>query len=635
MRDIWCRSLVTLGVLLLSALPPQPSRAQSSVPAVQSLFLGDRTCLDDARDCRFSGVLARHRYLHVIVHDLAGNDDWGVQASPFCSDTMPDISGGLPIGANGFLEVVSDLQAMPGAPGVTAGRCFVFRGRNHWAVTFYAAYFDAAAAPDADQVYPGFEALAGRPDLPDLDVTYIHRDPAYPYDAPKNAPAPGDPVTFTAHVMNAGWRPASPFSYHWYVGRSLVESGTSSQPLNPGQETVFSLRWRWQLHPQKLKFQLVPEGDDLASANNQLSIRTDALALGYWVERSAYAYFRDQQWLYCQNLRCSGSNSFEDWLQRQVAAWNQLLASSSDPEVAPTGVADRVRVDKVIVVPDGTLPLHGGRATNSPNAQDHSVDLQWGLPAQDAAKTYPHNWEGPFDVDWALIEELSHARYLADLYRFDIPLRDASQLSAIGMDGKPVWNAARPLDAANKILPFTAGRDESFFYQNREQDLMSCVCTPSYSPYTIAVLNRLRGRRPRCGNANPPCNLGEWFADIPPVNRMRVLDRQGRPVPDTAQVRLFFDTDSSLTGHAFDNTHSTLLSPSGSMVQLPADPFATHGSIPLAGHNLLLIEVHTGAEDEFCFQEPTSFNMAYWLGYRETAHPATYVLRLGEEGDNG
>jgi hypothetical protein len=129
--------------------------------------------------------------------------------------------------------------------------------------------------------------------------------------------------------------------------------------------------------------------------------------------------------------------------------------------------------------------------------------------------------------------------------------------------------------------------------------------------------------------------MGEWFADIPPVNRVRVLDSRGRPVPDTTRVRLFFDTDASYTGHAFDNSHSAVLSPSQSTVQLPADPFATHGSIPLAGHNLLLIEVRTATDDAFCFQEPTSFNMVYWLGYRDAAHPATYVLRLGREADNG
>jgi hypothetical protein len=48
-----------------------------------------------------------------------------------------------------------------------------------------------------------------------------------------------------------------------------------------------------------------------------------------------------------------------------------------------------------------------------------------------------------------------------------------------------------------------------------------------------------------------------------------------------------------------------------------------------------LIEVTTSQTDQFCFQEPTDFNLAYWEGYADLSHPAVFTLRLGHTLQNG
>jgi hypothetical protein len=108
-------------------------------------------------------------------------------------------------------------------------------------------------------------------------------------------------------------------------------------------------------------------------------------------------------------------------------------------------------------------------------------------------------------------------------------------------------------------------------------------------------------------------------------------------MPDGTIVRLFFDGGTTYTGHTFEQTHSEELHVSGGEAQLGSDPFKTGRSAGMGtgGHHLLLIEVAGHGEDEFCFQEPTDFNIAYWSGYRDRRHPAVYTLRLGNREYNG
>ena len=91
------------------------------------------------------------------------------------------------------------------------------------------------------------------------------------------------------------------------------------------------------------------------------------------------------------------SFSFEDWAQRHISRFNEMAALAIYPGT-PSGVLDRYRLDELVVVPDGALPLvplpnYGqmdGQPNESthPNTADKSVDLRMGLPGEDASQLH-------------------------------------------------------------------------------------------------------------------------------------------------------------------------------------------------------------------------------------------------------
>lgn len=628
------RSLVLFSCAL-SAFGPGPlAGAQSAQPAVQSLFQGDHTCGDNPTDCPFPATIALHRYLHIVLHDRPGDVDWGVWVGATCDSADAEANGAVPISSSGYVEVVVDLRSGHGENWQGVPRCFLFRGGFGQASTYDASYFDNSSAPDAETVYPNYQQLGGRLDLADLDVTYIHRSPAYAFDAALNTPRVGQHVTYEAHLVNQGGRPLSPFRFRWWLDRKLVGAGNYTTGLQAFGLATLSLTLPWTAASHRLTFRAAPTDPELSTRNNSLSIDTGAISLGFWVERSAYSYFRDYQQRFCQVQGCAGSDSFEDWLQRQVQAWNRLFRRAAYPQLTPYGIITRVRVDKIVVVPDGSLPLHGGIASDAPDRLDHSVDLQWGLAARDVAAVYGRTAPGPFRIDWALLHELGHARSLADLYRFDFPVDSPSRIDVLAADGRSAYNAADPFGVTGKIRGFSGSDGGTLVYQNMERDLMSCVCSAFYSPYTALVLNRLGNRRALCGNFNAPCNIGDWYADIPPKTSLRVLDQSGQKPDGPAAVRLFYDSGVGYGAHRFTQTDSSTLERFGNDFRLSPDPFRWGDLTERAGHNLLLIEVTTSRADQFCIQEPTDFNLAYWEGYSDEAHPAAFTLRLGHTVQN-
>jgi hypothetical protein len=508
------------------------------------------------------------------------------------------------------------------------------RGGYGQASTYYAAYFDDNRTADAAVVYPMYEYLGGRPDLADLDVTYIHRNPSYAYDAVPNTPRVGQAVTYDAHVVNQGGRLISTFAYRWRLDGKELRAGEYATSLPAFGEATLSLTLPWTAVDHRLEFQASTSDSELSTQNNSLSIDTNAITLGLWVERSAYLYFRDYQQRFCAVQGCVGSDSLEDWLQREVYAWNVLFKRAAYPGLTPHGVTTRVRVDKIVVVPDGALPIHGGIASDDPDRQDHSVDLQWGLPAQNVEQAYPLTSAGPFRIDWALLHELGHARSLADMYRFDFPVDSPSRIDITAVNGRPAYNAGDPFGVSNSLRGFAGSDGGTLVYQNVERDLMSCVCSDFYSPYSALVLNRLGNRPALCGNFNPPCNIGDWYLDMPPKNLLRVLTASGKKPDGPVTVRVFYDSGVGYGTHQFTATDSTTWRNVGDDFLLPPDPFRSRGSVDQAGHNLLLIEVTTTNVDQFCFQEPTDLNMAYWEGHVDPGHPAVFTLRLGRTMQN-
>src|SRR6266536_1362116 len=77
-----------ISLLLVTPIGVPTATAQPAADPARVLFLGDRTCADNVGSCALAGVSFNHRYLHVVVHDLVGNDDWRVDAGPDCTNWL-------------------------------------------------------------------------------------------------------------------------------------------------------------------------------------------------------------------------------------------------------------------------------------------------------------------------------------------------------------------------------------------------------------------------------------------------------------------------------------------------------------------------------------------------------------------
>ena len=438
---------------------------------------------------------------------------------------------------------------------------------------------------------------------PDLDATYIGRTPRYDYDATKNQPAAGDSVVFEGHVANRGTGAVGSFSFAWYIDDQVAQAGLYPNPLAPGATATLTLSWAWQTGPHRVRLQLDPAGQlaEVSEQNNQLDDRTDALAVGFWVEQGVYDYFNAHQ----AQLGL-GSVSWEDWAQRQLKTWNGMLAGAVSP-LTPEGVLDRVRLDKVTLVPNGALP---DCATNFPDINDKTIDLQWGFPSEEigipsghacGALNYYLDNPDALNIEYSLMHELSHARYLVDLYGLNVNVNAAYLATAIGtssstlvadrdvehddnfpapvalaVEGELVICQSKSANAftscargaegtrarvhaagallnnavvqlqdgqgnlvqGSAALPPRGDWSDHLYFNRYVDDMMGGGDWKGYKQHSAYALNRIAGRRPTCGNYNSPCNIGEYLNDIPAHNIVEIRDKHNQPLPG-AHVEVF------------------------------------------------------------------------------------------------
>ena len=461
---------------------------------------------------------------------------------------------------------------------------------------------------------------AGPPTTTDLDVLFIERLPRYDYDAAKNNPVPGDVVTFRAHVKNWGPAALSP-DYRWDIDGVPTASGTAAN-IGSNEDRVLTLDWVWQAgdHTVRLAVDVANAIPEVSEANNAVEDRINGIIVGFWVEQSVYDYFHSYQ----KNLPGVGSNSWEDWAQRQMRYWNQFSASAIYT-TTPQGVLDRVRIDKIVVVPDGALPLHGGLPTNHPDLQDRTVDMMWGFPATLLSggmysNTTSTSMSNPFFYEGSLLHELGHARYLIDAYGFDVH-NTAAHHSVQIYEGSTYV-------AGSAYMPFLAFGE--VLYYNKYGKMMSGGYDQGWSEYDAGALNRIAGCRARCGNYNAPCNIGEFLQDLPENNHVQILDQYGRPRPG-AYVRLYRAVGDyqSWYGKTFDNIpDAEYTADRNGYIHLPRNPFTDGGPIRHwwgEANGVLILRIAHSGQIWYRFQEVTDFNIQYWRGNTQDAYYAVAV----------
>lgn len=650
-----------------------------------------------------------------------------------------------------------------------------------------------------------------KPDLPDLDVAFIERLPKIDYDNPKKWPDQGETVEFRAQVKNHGSQNSGVFNYQWKIDEEVFAGSWSN--LAPEEEVVFSHRWIWPhaktsdnriTGSHTVEFIADPDNyvREISETNNKVKDFTQALAVGFWVEKSVYDFFNERQYDYCQDKSCQGSNSWEDWAQRQIREWNRLFEISRYPQ-APEGVIDRVRLDKINVVKDCDLPLNplnnfrperandgdttildldwkvyrvdvkpgdwwqvdlghdytfkqikiwsrainphdwwdkfrietslteafSGEQTvvareddwpdvrsktysftpqtsrfvrvvsevtqkytglqefevfdltgvnlalnkqanaiswqiesagNLPDTRDKTVDLMWGFDTAIAGKIVcgfrdemnpsknlyliNPNFQ---NLEYSLMHELSHARYLFDTYYYMV---DGSRVLLTDNFGQRI--------AGTPLLPYVLG---TWVHLDKDGKMMGGGnYNEGYGLYSVKALNLIQGQRARCGNYSPPCNIGEFIADLPNRNIWRILDKNSQPIPN-AEIKIYRINEDQPVGQRkifslekgslgqFDQEVYSLLekakynlfsnfdptpdisgrTDSNGFYNLGHNPFSADPDKPLYWQGILLAEVSSHGQKFYFFQEITDFNFAYWEGKtNEAVYPIVTSIDL-------
>ena len=380
---------------------------------------------------------------------------------------------------------------------------------------------------------------------PDIEVQYIERLPRIPYDGPNGGlPMPGSATTWRAHLWNWGVSPVSIKGIWMLDGRQVSSCGLVLQPMT---DTLVDLPWQWDAARHELTMTITPDRPlkQVTTTGNSLTVDTNALAVGFWVERSLWDFMHEHQ----RELPTGDANSFAGWGQRLIRKWNQMFEEAKYKEF-PNGITERVRLDRLVVVPDFALPLAGGLPSNNPDNRDKTCDIVWGFEGSEVAPGKAVDdkaWWSPekavqalkdgdvashkqFPAFWCglgYIHEMNHARYLVDSYGFDVH-------TDVGKDPAK-WNI-KVTDEKGPILGRYIPMKELVWSQKFVGIMGGDYW--KFSAFEAMCWNRVLGKRARGGTYNAPSTIGEFLDDVPKRVVLQFFDTSGQAL-DGAEVSVY------------------------------------------------------------------------------------------------
>lgn len=469
---------------------------------------------------------------------------------------------------------------------------------------------------------------------PDIEVLFIQRLPEIPYDGPNGGlPEVGAEIVWRAHVYNWGTAPV-PATYEWTLDGEVVGTGELVVPVGPPHEEVafIDLPAQYRDRREMLTLTVTPQDalDELITKNNSLTIATDAIMVGLWVERSLWDYHHEHQ----HKLPTKDANSFAGWGQRMMGQWNKMFREARYREF-PDGVQERVRLQKVVVVPDFALPLNGGLPSNNPDTRDKSVDMMWGCEAGDLVPGIEldanHWWsvdkalnafekglieqekqDPPFWCGLGYIHEMAHARYLVDAYGFNVHTGTGDKLEErllkVTDEGGPVLGRHMPMDQDIQHWRKYVGQMGGDYWK--------------WSVFEAMCWDRVRGQRARGGACNSPPTIGEFLQDIPDKCIYQFVDTERRPLAG-AEVLVY--RSQPLGKHWYtkvyeDKPELRFTADAEGRIEADRHLWSEDGRIRHTfGHSngvALLRVIHEG-RSYFLFEEVTDANLAYNLGHTD------------------
>jgi hypothetical protein len=479
-----------------------------------------------------------------------------------------------------------------------------------------------ALAASSDKPKPALKDKAPGAPLPDLDVTFIERQPMYfaycveykwgeapgmpgrPYVCPgteneRRWPNPGEMVTFTAHIVNKGDAACPTFGFSWQIDGAVVLTG-ELPALNPGETVTTTYAWPWAhgLVGERLTgthtvgFTADPAGlvDETIKSNNNLTDRTDAVSFQIVITPQMVL-------AYNKPITDSLPRSAEDWFQKQVKAMNNALNAAIYP-ATPAGAVTQVRINRFVV---RDTPIDG----------DRSHDGSWFVDAD--YRLFSAYYDRTTDIDWAWIHEMSHQMSLIDLYMSNVefPFNHVLNHEGLRMNIGFAWPATNSIMFGGDTSPYTAPW--------------------VYDSHTAG------GARSNFGYRNG--FYGAYQFDIPLQNSLQLLDTAGQPAAGV-QVSLYRKLNLPGVPADLDNTPeiSGTTGTNGllSLPNLPVNGGTTtptghtlhpnpFGMVDIVGEeNRYLVKIVQGEHEEFQWLDITAFNLAYWQGntndYTYTIH---------------
>jgi hypothetical protein len=462
----------------------------------------------------------------------------------------------------------------------------------------------------------------------DLTIGYIQRLPVMNWVLNSTSPQTdgwptvGQSVTWRGFVRNFSSTARSNVQYKWTWDGVQVASGTVSIAAN-GTATVDYVRaWDFARHNLKLSIDTTNAVAEDEEQNNDLTVVTNAISLGLWVEQSLYNYFLAHQ----RELAGAHSTCWDNWAQRQVGYWDNTLYPGAVYPETPNGVLDRVRLDKITIVPDGALPLNGGLPTNDPDLNDHTVDLEWGYPSTllppgstAYADTATVSLSNSFYYEQSLPHELGHARYLIDDYGFNVH----QQPDGTGRDGIPQTENGAGI-VGTPFLPMV--RSDAV-YLTHQSGLMNGDNYLMVDLYSTMALNLIAGDRAVNGNVNAPGNFGAFLNDLPAQNQVTLRDASNNAPLAGAEVRIYQSTaNGQLYGKNFSSTPAQVLTTDANgNVLVGHNPFTSGSLSPWHDNTDIMLRVEQQNRVRYVFMEASDYNLEFFRGHTSLG---TYTLNI-------
>jgi hypothetical protein len=340
-------------------------------------------------------------------------------------------------------------------------------------------------------------------------------------------------VTYRAHVRNYGTaRPVESFTYRWWINGTQVRQGEHEGALRPGEEIVLEAPAIWiddhsDHRIRTVEVEVETSTPETTKNNNRLAIYSHALDLGIHVEQSLYDYFKTKP-------NALGSYSFEDWVQWQFWMWNEVWLAKSKFSFAPDGCLERVRIQRINIVPDGTL--QGGNHVPNGVSEFH-YDGEWGFdwPTGRDADMRRYVDENRDQCETGLLHECSHQIGLIDLYVMNI---DSSMPN--GERGKVRLKAGRDtvvtrgcIDPFGGLMGGGDTRNDTmvgpFLTILNEPQVDPLWRFPLFEPTGLYSASSVAGLNSTLGYRRG--YYGEYLYTLPKLIFLRALDASGRPMP--------------------------------------------------------------------------------------------------------